>query len=368
MKTLTDDQLYDADAQDPDRENYKDDYKQRDVVNAAEERNRLLDAYFRDLDKLPRLLKPGETKSALITLRSLRKGTKRYEQLRNQLTEAWLRFASWAASEKRPYRLDYLDALQIASLTLVKVIDSVDPEKLADEGAAYVPGLVKGAQGGNFATYLLKAITNALLQASNKQTYSTALPYDIGYRLRKAEEALLKALQREPTREELSKASGVGEDTIASYRLAELPAIEISAPLRNEDDSASEESVSDYIEQKLYASPEDQLLRLDDRARVQKVFEAAKPPLTDLETTVIRMRFGLTDGIEHSVHQIAVALNLSITRAQSVNDRAIKKLKQGVKEVVAKPVTAIEVENLAKSAEWKLKNGARSLKEKAADA
>jgi hypothetical protein len=174
---------------------------------------------------------------------------------------------------------------------------------------------------------------NALLQAVAKQTRSVTLDYSLHHRIENGERV------RDETRQRFLNAW-------------KLPPVWIDEPLRDADGSDSEESVGDYLEQQVFPAPDRGLDDRDLQRQVKAVMDAASPLLTEDERTVIRLRFGLVDGIEHSLREIAYAMNLSIQRTKQISAKALKKLKRG------QGITAAQVGNLEKSALHKMQTGA----------
>jgi RNA polymerase sigma factor (sigma-70 family) len=290
------------------------------------EEHRLLDALMRDLDRLQRMSEAA-TKSNLKRLRRLRRGSKAWLELRNRIVEGWTGFAVWIAS-RFASPLDIADRIQIAALALVRAVEDIDPDSIALGQTFGEP-----KQFGGFAVYAKRAMENALLQAVAKQTRPVSLDYatyhgiQTGRRMRPTtRQRFLDAWEKSP--------------------------VWVDEPLHNADGSESEETRADYLEQQTYEPPDAGMMRWDDEATVKQVMEAASPPLTEDERAVISLRFGFVDGIEHSIREIAQAMNLSLVRARSLRDSGMKKLKRG------QGITAAEVGNLERSAIHKMKTGA----------
>jgi DNA-directed RNA polymerase sigma subunit (sigma70/sigma32) len=140
----------------------------------------------------------------------------------------------------------------------------------------------------------------------------------------------------------------------------------LDAPLCDEGGRESEESVYAGIADNSFPAPDTEVLRWDDRNLVATLLEAATPPLTEKERAVVDLRFGLTDGIERRLEEVAADLSISYDMAKQHSAAAMGKLRSAA-------MTLPEVQNALASATWKIKQGAkqRSIREqtqKAADA
>ena len=94
------------------------------------------------------------------------------------------------------------------------------------------------------------------------------------------------------------------------------------------------------------------LEKRDSKRRTQALLDSARPSLTVDEERILKPRFGLSDGIDHSLREIAQVLNLSLTRTRSLSDSAIRKVKRG-----AGAWTEPLVKNTLDSGLWKVKAG-----------
>jgi DNA-directed RNA polymerase sigma subunit (sigma70/sigma32) len=103
-----------------------------------------------------------------------------------------------------------------------------------------------------------------------------------------------------------------------------------------------------------YAAPDAFIDHGERQARVQALLDAAQPALSTDERCCLRLYYGLVDGVEHTLTELATPMNVSRVRARSLKDSALKKLKRGAVEW-----TQPLVRNTLASAEWKVRNGAR---------
>jgi RNA polymerase sigma factor (sigma-70 family) len=283
--------------------------------SGAREEDRLLDAVMRDLDTLPRLSNK-KTRRLLRQLAAMRRNSPEWVETRNKVVEGWIRLAAWAAREFGSPRLDYLDNLQIATGSLLRAVEQADPDH---------PNKV--------STFFASAIKNALWQAAARQTRPVALHYAEIHRLRRGR---------------------IAPNSLTAVRLQaawDIPPLELSAPVIDEHGRPTEDVVSDTIADTMFPPPDRGLEERDFKRQVQALLDGAMPPLSEDERCAYRLRHGLATGSEMSNVEVGQAMNVSIVRSRQLIDQATKKVRRGV--------TAPQVENLVRTADWKIRRGAK---------
>jgi RNA polymerase nonessential primary-like sigma factor len=243
-------------------------------------------------------------------------GSPQWIAIRNQIVEGWLRYAGWAARHHGSYRLDFEDNLQIAALALLYATE-------------------QWSQEGTFSSYVRRAMQNALWRASTDQGAAVRVPYDVAYKARQSGQTALPG-----------QLSG---ESLQSCQHAWRRAVSLDQPIDREDPES--EPLHSQIEQTTFPAPDADVLRWDDQRLVARML--AK--LTTDERTVVRLHFGLSDGIEHSFAEIAYILNLSVVKARRLGEQAIRTLRANWSFA---PINEPQVKNLYASAIFKLRRSA----------
>jgi DNA-directed RNA polymerase specialized sigma subunit len=263
---------------------------------------------------------------------------------RDEVVERFAGFARWAAIQFRPGGLDDAEAISVAFVELLKVVDAL---------------LARPKLPPSPKHYILKAIKRALLRAMAQDRGPFTLDYSTRHQLLKAQHQLhAERISAGPeadhsstfTIDALAKRAGVGLETAKRFELAwHSLGTRLSAPIVDDHGRSMDETADSVVQQSTFEAPDAAVLRWDNERLVRKILKEAKPPLTANEEVVLILRFGLADGVEHTLAEIAAILNLSIFRTEQLSSSALNKLRATLSEPAIK--------NLFDSAMWKLRNG-----------
>jgi RNA polymerase primary sigma factor len=142
---------------------------------------------------------------------------------------------------------------------------------------------------------------------------------EIVNKVRKHLRLFVQEVGREPTTEELSMRVDIPVDRIEEViRLTQEP-VSLEVTVGNKEDT----SLENYISNDDAVSPEEAVIDSLLREQIEKVMVA----LTDREIMVVKLRFGLDDGIPRSLEEIGRILGVTRERIRQVEEKALKKLR-----------------------------------------
>jgi len=130
---------------------------------------------------------------------------------------------------------------------------------------------------------------------------------------------LVQELGREPTCEEIAKKMDMPVSKVRKIiKIAQEP-ISLETPIGEEEDS----HLGDFIEDKVMPSPAERVIY---QSLKEQIDEALKT-LTDREARVLKMRFGLGDGNEHTLEEVGQQFKVTRERIRQIEAKALRKLK-----------------------------------------
>lgn len=226
---------------------------------------------------------------------------------KNKLVESNLRLV---ASTARKYigksSLSFLDLVQEGNLGLYKAVDKFD--------------LSKGFKFSTYATYWIRqAISRAI--ADQSRTIRTPVHVvEALSKISKAKAELYQTLGREPSNEEIAeKIEGLTAEKIQTYLDASRNLLSIDKPLTEDDDA----DMTDIIPDNNNLTPEQIVLNNATKDAVMEILGT----LSDREKTVVSMRYGIEDGIGHTLDEIGQVLGVTRERARQIESKAMQKLR-----------------------------------------
>ncbi len=257
--------------------------------------------YLKEIGRTPLLSKDEERDLA-------KRSEKGDEEARQKLMKANLRLVVSIAKRyvNRTPHLSILDLIQEGNIGLSRAVEKFDYRR-----------------GFKFSTYATWWIRQAITRALADQSRTVRIPVHMVETISKYTQVrrqLIQELGRDPLSEEIAAEMGIDVDKVRHIQKISQEVLSIETPIGDEDDS----TLSDFIPDERNATPS----QLTARAMLRDLIKEIMIDLTEREQQILKMRFGLDDGISHTLEEVGKAFGVTRERIRQIEAKALEKIRE----------------------------------------
>ena len=278
--------------------------KQKEVDDVLATEGDVPDAvqmYLKEIGKTPLLTREEERELA-------KRAEKSDEDARQKLMKANLRLVVSIAKRyvNRTPHLSILDLIQEGNIGLSRAVEKFDYRR-----------------GFKFSTYATWWIRQAITRALADQSRTVRIPVHMVETISKYTQArrqLIQELGRDPLDEEIAAEMDLDVEKVRHIQKISQEVLSIETPIGDEEDS----TLSDFIPDERSSTP----AQLAARALLRDLIKEILIDLQDREQKILKMRFGLEDGVNHTLEEVGKAFGVTRERIRQIEAKALEKIRE----------------------------------------
>ena len=258
--------------------------------------------YLREIGKIPLLNSEEEFELAQRVLKGEKKA-------KDKMAEANMRLVVSIAKRYSGRGLDFLDLIQEGNTGLLRAVEKFDPEK-----------------GFKFSTYATWWIRQAITRAIADQARTIRIPVHMVETINKllrTQRRMTQEFNREPTIEELAEELEMTPEKIEYVIKIKQDITSLDAGIGRDGDE-EDSTLSDFVEDEDSITPEESAATQLLKEQVKEVLSS----LSDREQKIIRMRFGLDNGKNHTLEEVGQEFAVTRERIRQIEAKALVKLRK----------------------------------------
>jgi RNA polymerase primary sigma factor len=257
--------------------------------------------YLKEIGKTPLLTKDEERELA-------KRSEKGDEEARQRLMKANLRLVVSIAKRyvNRTPHLSILDLVQEGNIGLSRAVEKFDYRR-----------------GFKFSTYATWWIRQAITRALADQSRTVRIPVHMVETISKYTQTrrqLIQELGRDPLVEEIAAEMGIDVEKVRHIQKISQDVLSIETPIGDEDDS----TLSDFIPDQKNLTPS----QTTARAMLRDLIKEIMIDLSDREQDILKMRFGLEDGVSHTLEEVGKTFGVTRERIRQIEAKALEKMRE----------------------------------------